>query len=365
MYDINFFKNSYNLKKKITSFQLNENQVQAIEDELDKIRSKKPTIFNIETTNYCNMKCVMCPRTIYMTRKNIWIEDEMFEQVLNNIKPYNEKDLDNFWNWLEKDTNYKWEEVSENGFYFSVISRCLVLHGYGEPFLDKYLIKRLKLCKDKGIPTYFSCTPATMTVEKAVEAMENGLTVLKFSLDALDDDSFKAIRGNKANYDDSIKKIEKLIQIKKEKNYSTLFVPCMIALNNDSKSKEDQKKFLEYWKHKDVFAYVKSQDNRWLFENNENLENNSHYANQYCEYPWTSLTVMADGNVVPCTQISNSEIVLGNIKKNTLEEIWNSDEYKKFRNWHISGNFPKGHKCQNQCDQVKLYEYLQRNEKNN
>ena len=30
---------------------------------------------------------------------------------------------------------------------------------------------------------------------------------------------------------------------------------------------------------------------------------------------------MADGNVVPCTQISNNEIVLGNIKDNTLEEI--------------------------------------------
>ena len=40
-------------------------------------------------------------------------------------------------------------EISENGFYFSVVSKCLVLHGYGEPFLDKYLIKRLKLCNEK------------------------------------------------------------------------------------------------------------------------------------------------------------------------------------------------------------------------
>ena len=35
----------------------------------------------------------------------------------------------------------------------------------------------------------------------------------------------------------------------------------------------------------------------------------------------TSLTVMADGNVVPCTQISNNEIVLGNINENSLEEF--------------------------------------------
>ena len=29
------------------------------------------------------MKCGMCPRTIYMTRKNIWIDDDTFEKMLN------------------------------------------------------------------------------------------------------------------------------------------------------------------------------------------------------------------------------------------------------------------------------------------
>ena len=40
---------------------------------------------------------------------------------------------------------------------------------------------------------------------KAVAAMEAELNVLKFSLDAMDDDEIKSIRGKKANYDSSIK----------------------------------------------------------------------------------------------------------------------------------------------------------------
>ena len=40
---------------------------------------------------------------------------------------------------------------------------------------------------------------------------------------------------------------------------------------------------------------------------------------------------MADGNVVPCTQISNNELVLGNVNENTLEEIWNGKKYKELR----------------------------------
>jgi len=360
MFDINFFEKSYPLKKKISNRSLSMNEVETIEKELETLRSKSPTIFNIETTNYCNMKCVMCARTIHMTRKNIWVNDELFEKMLDKINPYKKSSLENFWGWLESETNVYSKEVSENGFYFSVVSKCLILHGFGEPFLDKFLLKRLKACKKRNIPTYFSCTPATMTVEKAVAAMEAGLTVLKFSLDAMDDESIKAVRGKKANYFESIDKIHKLIDIKKERGFKTLLVPCMIAFDNDKKNTKLHKDFLNFWKDKDVFAYIKSQDNRWLFEQNKTLENKSHYSKQYCEYPWSSVTIMADGNVVPCTQISNNEIVLGNVNDNSLEEIWNGQKYKELRNMHVSGKFSKGHKCDKKCDQTKVYEYLRK-----
>ena len=101
MYDINFFKNSYNLKKKITSQTLSSSDTKVIEKELEYLRDKKPTLFNIETTNYCNMKCVMCPRTIYMQRKNIWINDELFEKMLDNeiiLGNVNDESLEDIWN---------------------------------------------------------------------------------------------------------------------------------------------------------------------------------------------------------------------------------------------------------------------------
>ena len=88
------------------------------------------------------------------------------------------------------------------------------------------------------------------------------------------------------------------------------------------------------------------------------LKNKSHYSKQYCEFPWLSVSIMADGNVVPCTQISNHELVLGNINKNTLEEIWNGKKYQELRRMHISGKFPKGHKCNEKCDMKKIYQYL-------
>jgi radical SAM protein with 4Fe4S-binding SPASM domain len=293
-----------------------------------------------------------------MTRKNIWIDDQLFEKIISKVKTHDQKSLEYFWHWVENDYDQKVNEVSENGFYFTVISRHLVLHGFGEPFLDKKLIQRIELCTKKKIPTYFSCTPATMTVEKGEKAMEAGLGVLKFSLDAMDERKIKEIRGKKADFADSVEKILKLLDIKKKKNFKTLLVPCMIDMAAEPNDTDMHKKFLEFWSDKDVFAYIKSQDNRYMYENDKDLKNKSHYSKQYCEFPWLSVSIMADGNVVPCTQISNHELVLGNINKNTLEEIWNGKKYQELRRMHISGNFPKGHKCNEKCDMKKIYQYL-------
>ena len=63
-----------------------------------------------------------------------------------------------------------------------------------------------------------------MTVDKAVKAMEAGLTVLKFSLDAMDDEKIKTIRGKKATYDEAINKIHKLLEMKKKKEVLRQFL---------------------------------------------------------------------------------------------------------------------------------------------
>ena len=173
----------------------------------------------------------------------------------------------------------------------------------GEPFLDKYLIKRLKAVRKKYSNLFF-CTPATMTVDKAVEAMENGLTVLKFSLDAMDDEKIKKIRGKKANYNESIEKIFKLIEIKKKKNLKTLLVPCMIAFDKKEESINLHEKFLNFWKDEDVYAYVKSHNNRRCLEQDKDLKTCPTMQRNIVNFHGHQLRC-TEGNVVPCTQISN------------------------------------------------------------
>ena len=358
MFDINFFQKVAPYKDQIVVGDFRLSDAKAIEQELEALRIKKPKVFNIETTNYCNMKCVMCPRTTLMTRKNIWIEDDTFLKIINQIQPYSNQDLEKFWDFIESEYGLTGDEPNENAFYFHVVSRCVILHGYGEPLLDKNIIERIKVCSERGIPTYFSCVPANLTLERAREVMDAGLTVFKFSIDALDDEWQKKIRGSQNNFNASYSTILEIIDLKETRGYNTLLVPTMIALSGDTTSRQIHSRFMELWKGKDVFAYVKSQDNRWLLEEDASMANRSHYETQYCEFPWTSLTVMADGSVVPCTQDYDTEMVLGNVNEQALKEIWNGKPYKKLRRMHITGEFSEDHKCQKRCDQKKLYQYL-------
>ncbi len=359
MFDIKFLETVDPLKRRVVAGDFGPEDAPEVEARLEALRdAATPRVFNVETTNYCNMTCVMCPRTTLMTRKNIWIDDGLFETVIDQITPWAATDLEAFWAFARDQFNVHFDRPDENAFYFHVVSRCLILHGYGEPLLDKRIVQRVEACAKRGIPTYFSCVPANMTVDRCRDVMKAGLTVLKFSLDGLNDELQKKIRGKKNNFTQAYETILDILEMKAREGHRTLIVPTMIALSDDAEARAMHAQFLDLWKDKDVFAYVKSQDNRWYFEEQAIGANRSHYESQYCEYPWSSLTVMADGSVVPCTQDYDTEMVLGNVRDQSLMEIWNGQPYKDLRHWHVTGTFPPGHKCAERCDQKKLCGYL-------
>ena len=358
MYDIDFFQKAESIKQQLVSGSINRSDMLAIEQALETLRSESPHLFNVETTNHCNMTCIMCPRTTLMTRDIQWMGKEHFEHLLDQLIPHSEANLEEFWSFIRDQYGIDAEITSEDAFYFYVVSRCVILHGFGEPLVDKNIAERVQACTDRGLPTYFSCVPANINLKKIRKVLEAGLTVLKFSMDGLDDELQKKIRGKKNNFDKSYEAILEVINLKETEGFSTLIVPCMIALSEDSFSKEMHHQFLQLWEGKNVFAYVKSQDNRWYHDEDASKRNRSHYAKQYCEFPWTSMTVMANGKVVPCTQDYDCEISLGNALKTPLKDIWNSEQYSDFRRWHVTGHFPKGHKCLDRCDQTKLFQKL-------
>lgn len=86
MLDINFYMKLDKVLNKLETKQIYSKD--QLSDELEKIRSTEPVVYNIETTNRCNMRCKMCPRTTMMTRKIEDIDRETFIRVVDQLRPH-------------------------------------------------------------------------------------------------------------------------------------------------------------------------------------------------------------------------------------------------------------------------------------
>ena len=351
MIDINFYMKVYNLKKEVMSGKIYDKKV--LMEKVEECRSREPVIYNIETTNNCNMRCTMCPRTTRMTRPVEELGMEIFEKIADQIRPWSLEEWDRWENFVEENYSIDRNDMSENHFFLHIIPKVIVLHGYGAPLLDKYMSRRVKVLSDKNISSYFSCNPSNINVDKTIEIFKNGLDYIKFSIESVDDFIHKDIRGRASNFTNAYDKIIKLIELKEKFNYKTVVVITMLDLNRDDQQ-EDYNKLVDAFKDYDVYIYLKSQDQQWYQDKYDGTK--SIHWTEFCQFPWSSMTVKSNGELAQCVEDFNNSHILGDARTEYLYEVWNSEKYDKFRKDHF--NLNPHMKCTQQCDMKLIGDFL-------
>lgn len=351
MFDVAFYMKVNELRKKLVRGELTNKQV--IFDQLEKYRNKKPIVYNIETTNACNMKCKMCPRTTMMTRPVETMDCHLFQHIVDQINPHSPELWSKWEHFVETEYGIPRVSMSENHFFLYIIPRVIQLHGYGDPLLDRNMAEHVALLTSKGIPSYFSCNPSNINVDRTIEMFKNGLDYIKYSIESVDDERHKQIRGEASNFTESYKKIVRLLEIKKKNSYKTTVIITMLDLNL-SNQKEEFSRLREAFKGLNVYIYLKSEDQQWYRK--EFHGTYSVHWSEFCKHPWMSMTIKSNGEVAMCMEDFDNEIVLGNARKDTLYDIWNSEKYAQFRKDHVSMN--NKNKCTDRCDMTLIGELV-------
>ncbi|MBI2470414.1 MAG: radical SAM protein [Planctomycetes bacterium] len=351
MIDIRFYMKVHDLKRKLMARQL-QNKEDLLE-QFDQFRSKTPVVFNIETTNACNMKCTMCPRTTLMTRRVQTLDMETYYRIVEQIEPFSDEEWSAWEDFVEKRYAVPKHSMNENHFFLYIIPKVVILHGYGDPLLDRHIAQRVKLLAERNVETYFSCNPTNIDIEKTIELFESGISYMKYSIESVDDEKHIAIRGRGCSFDESYKKIVTLLGYKKKYSCKTVVVISMIDFNN-SWQQQHYDKLRDAFQGKDVYIYLKSQDQHWYKENTDNTK--SIHWSEFCQFPWSSLTINSQGGILACGQDYNGEIVLGNARTDTLLDVWNGEKYRRFRDSHL--NPAPGIKCTDRCDMTLAGDFL-------
>lgn len=322
-------------------------------NEFEKCRSKEPVVYNIETTNACNMICEMCPRTTMMTRRVETMDMENFTKVIDQLRPFPETLLREWERFVEEKYGISKEDMSENHFFLYVVSKVLVLHGYGDPLLDKYLPERIKLLTERKIPTYFSCNPANIKIEETLKMFKNGLTYVKYSIETVKDLLHKKIRGPNSDFMEGYNKILRLLDEKKKYGYKTKIIVTMLDL--DDHSQEDEfAELKEAFRGFGVYIYLKSQDQKW-YQHKKKPTGSIHWL-EFCQFPWSSMTIKSNCEAAECVEDFNNEIILGDASKKPLYDIWNGEKYRKLRKNHF--DLTRGIKCSESCDMKLIGSFM-------
>ena len=252
-----------------------------------------PIHLDIEVTTRCQLKCIMCERTI---NPPILLDLP--------IKSY-KKIIDEF---------------AEKGG--SSIKLCYL----GEPLLYKELIFAIKYAKNKGIVDVMLATNGNLLNKSlASELIKSGLDLIIFSIDSCQPEIYKQIRVN-GDLFKVINGLTHLNNLKKQYKSKTPRIQIQAIPMDLNRIEIESGEYEEFWKpFADIIRISPYCED---FANCGILEEPTDF---FCESIYRRMTIRADEKIVLCCGTRKDNKILGDISENTLEEVWLGNDFKYIR----------------------------------
>jgi len=279
-----------------------------------------PKYVQIESSTKCNMKCQTCIRT---PGENFDMSFDFFKSIIDQLRS----------------SRFGTEQID--------------LTGVGEPLLCKNLISMVKYAKKAGFKVGFTSNFTLMDEEKARELIQAKADYIYISIDSARKETFEKLRVG-ANFEDVISKVKLFVETRKEMNTPKLTLKLTVTLSGRNM--------------KEIPELIKLAEDLGVDSINFNMPINP--EKQHCmkelpslptwkEKPRTRVSIgrraiwlkkpqpcvamkgcliTYDGKVLPCNGLMQllpraeyGKVQLGDLKHNTLQDIWFSNNYRRLR----------------------------------
>jgi radical SAM protein with 4Fe4S-binding SPASM domain len=197
--------------------------------------------------------------------------------------------------------------------------------------------------------------------------IESPPSYLMVALDGHDDESFERIRGVRNAYDFSVERLHHYLERKVAAKVPTFVELGMIDFAENAESLHLLR---DRWTGVEGINSVTAKRftawdgsveeiNAYAPAPMTNAEARKHFAVPSCRLPWETVSITWDGSVVPCCYDYDRKVALGNVKEQTLREIWNGRPMRALRE-EFRANAVQNPLCR-QCP--KLYTVSKRSER--
>ncbi len=280
-----------------------------------------PINLDIESTNYCNLKCPMCPRTV-LVRDNVPVNGGKYELGFIDRSLY--------------------ENLIDQAAEIGV--EALKLNWLGEPTMHRNLADMVRYAKKKGIIDVLINTNGVLLDEKlATGLIEAGVDKLLFSFDSPFREDYEKIRVG-ANFDRVLENIRNVNRIRGRLGKDTPLTRASMVLMKENASQF--KDFLELFK--DIVDIVACTDKELIGDEIKTAKREK-IKDFACAQLWQRMLITWDGKVAVCCNDARMEYVVGDATKEDLRSIWKGEKYRYIREKHMSGRYNEVPIC-GKCD---------------
>jgi radical SAM protein with 4Fe4S-binding SPASM domain len=293
-----------------------------------------PIYVQLQTLNACQATCVMCP---YSTYSKVFergrMDDALFQKIITELARHPEM--------------HTFVPMLQN-----------------EPLLDKKLFDRLRLFRELAgdrveIELVTNGALLTDAVVENIRAVK--LNVLDISLDALTKETYEKIRIG-LNFEQVMAGVERVIaaDLPETKIY--------VRLVRQRDNVHEIRAFARRWRARGVGVFIYSAHDRAGSVDHFNdrisiprevqplLHKLERRASKlwfgHCPIPFSVASILHNGDVLMCVHDWGRKEIVGNLRDNTLAEVWNGDRMREIRSLVSQRRYDEVPACRN-CGLVK------------
>lgn len=228
----------------------------------------------------------------------------------------------------------------------------------GEPLLHPEIAEMVAYAKQKEIADSVDIVTnaALLTPELSDKLIKAGLSRLRISLEGLSDEDYQKHSSIKINFENLVDNIQYFYEHSKETRVYIKIIDYMVQ------EEEKREKFIKTFSsitHDIAVEHLTPTINEIDYNkisNGMKLDKPQNgeilYKSQVCPQPFYMMQINPDGNVVPCCSMRYPRI-LGNVKTDDVQKIWNGEAFNRFRRELLDGVT----KVAGVCQECKLYLY--------
>jgi radical SAM protein with 4Fe4S-binding SPASM domain len=272
-----------------------------------------PISISFEPTTSCNLRCPECPSGLRsFTRPTGMLDQSLFRNTIDQLAP----------------------TLSYLTFYFQ-----------GEPYLHPSFLDMVQYASERNVYTATSTNAHYLKEENAKLTIQSGLDRLIISIDGTTQDTYQSYRVG-GSLEKVIEGTKNIIAAKKQLRSSTPHVVFQFLVVKPNEHQIDDVYRIArelgvdqvVLKTAQIYDYRNGSDlipeNEKYSRYKKNGDNSYSIKNEllnHCWKMWQGCVVTWDGKVVPCCFDKDAQYVMGDLTKNSFEEIWRGKAYQKFR----------------------------------